>query len=79
MIRTVISLNPDEKHWLEVMARKKHMSMAALIRNAIASYRLQDESRLPNSIDFLLSKTKGIWKHHDGLDYQMNIRDEWDK
>lgn len=26
----------------------------------------------------LLEATKGTWKHGDGLDYQLNIRSEWD-
>jgi hypothetical protein len=25
----------------------------------------------------LLKKTKGSWKHGDGLDYQRNLRDQW--
>lgn len=26
----------------------------------------------------LLEATKGTWKHGDGLEYQLNIRSEWD-
>lgn len=29
-------------------------------------------------MDELLEKTKGIWTHGDGLDYQQMIRDEWE-
>lgn len=76
MIRTVISLEPNEKQWLDAMAKKNHMSMAALIRKAITTLRLQDEHPLPSDADSLLSKTKGIWTRQDGLDYQLNIRRE---
>lgn len=78
MIRTIISLDSDEKHWLDEVAKKKHISMAAVIRNAIKAYRLQNANYVPTNIDVLLSKTKGIWEHHDGLDYQSTIRDEWE-
>ena len=79
MIRTVISLDPNDKQWLDTMAKEKHISMAALIRNAIMAFRLQNENHLPNDTDLLLSKTKGIWPHQDGLNYQLNLRDEWDQ
>ena len=79
MIRTIISLNPDEKHWLDAMAKKKHLSMAAVIRNAIKAYRLHHTNDVQSDIDILLSKTKGIWKHQDGLNYQLTIRDEWER
>ena len=78
MIRTIISLNAEEKHWLDMAAKKQHVSMAAIIRDAIHLYRAQHTTKhVPTKIDSLLTKTKGIWPHEDRLHYQKKIRDEW--
>jgi hypothetical protein len=79
MLRTIISLEADEKDWLESMAKKKHISMAAVIRTAIKNYRLQHTSDVPSNFGRLLLKTKGIWQNQDGLDYQLSIRNEWEE
>ena len=79
MLRTVISLDPQEKAWLDQEAELEHVSMAAVVRKAILHYRLSLESKQNPNINTLLKKTSGIWKQGDGLAYQQKIRDEWDK
>src|SRR5437870_2988257 len=39
MIRTIISLNENEKKWLDQMSQIKHVPMAQIIREAIQEYR----------------------------------------
>lgn len=31
-----------------------------------------------DEFEYLLNKTKGIWKPGDGVDYQIKRREEWD-
>lgn len=79
VIRAIISLDAEEKRWLESMARKQHISMAAIIRNIIKEYRLQNKEYALTKIDALLAQTRGIWKDEDGSTYQHDIREEWDE
>ncbi len=79
MIRTIISLDNDEKKWLDRMAKKKHVSMAHIIRTAIYEYRKKYKDNMPTDLDALLSQTKNIWENKDGLEYQSEIRHEWGK
>ena len=51
--------------------------MAEVIRDAIGFYRHQKQKASPPSLKKLLSETKGIWKHGDGLTYQRKVRSEW--
>lgn len=79
MIRTIISLDNEEKKWLDKMAKKKQVSRAHIIRDAIHEYRKNHKDNIPTNLDVLLSKTKNIWEGRDGLRYQLTIRSEWDK
>jgi hypothetical protein len=73
--RTIITIETDDKIWLEQKARQSKESMAELIRRAIGEMRKREES----SFQGLLNQTAGIWKHGDGLQYQQDIRGEWDR
>lgn len=76
MVRTVISLDEEDKRWLDAMAREQHVPMAQVVRQALR--RLREESMRENSgWDELLRQTSGIWKKGDGLAYQRRARDEW--
>ena len=77
MVRTVVSLDMEDKTWLDRRARKESVSMAELIRKAIRRFREQSEPE-PQSLDQLLRETSGIWPGKDGLSYQLEVRDEWD-
>ena len=77
MVRTVISLEHDDKTWLDRRAKAEKTSMAEVIRRAVRRYRDDSEARaLP--IGDLLERTSGIWSQGDGLSYQQGIRGEWD-
>lgn len=76
MLRTVISLDPEDKRWLDRKAKETKMPIAAIVRQAIRRMRTEDEAKSP-SLDMLLERTKGMWKQQDGLAYQQSTRGEW--
>lgn len=76
MVRTVISLDEDEKRWLDERAAEEGVPMTELIRRAVRL--LREHSRLERpEWDDLLNRTAGLWKHGDGLEYQERVRGEW--
>lgn len=78
MIRTIIRLPASEKKWLDKIAKKKKVSMAQIIRESIVEYHRKHAKEAISNIDTLLAKTKGIWKKGDALEYQSDLRDEWE-
>jgi hypothetical protein len=78
MIRTVISLDSEDKAWLDRTARQEHTPMTRLVRRAIQRLRKESESS-PSRFDVLLRETSGIWKLGEGLAYQRRLRREWDR
>lgn len=77
MIRTSISLEPDDKRWLDRVAEAEQTSMAEVVRRAV---RLMRASAPPLDASFqdLLQATSGTWGEGDGLAYQNKTRAEWD-
>ena len=76
MVRTVISLDEEDKRWLDARARETHVPMAEVVRQAV--HKLREESaREARAVDELLQQTSGIWQQGDGLAYQRRMRDEW--
>ena len=76
MIRTIISLDLEDKQWLEQKAKETNRPVTAVVRQAIQRMRQEDELNSP-SLDLLLERTKGIWQGKDGLAYQQARRAEW--
>ena len=78
MPRTVISLSEQEKRWLDQQAHRENVPMTEIVRRALRCYR--ERQPLPDK-DFLqlLEETSGIWRHGDGLEYQLKLREEWDR
>lgn len=75
MIRTLISLDEQDKAWLDRRARETGQPMTALVRDAVALYRAQ--SRSTGDAGTLLERTRGLWKQGDGLAWQRTLRAEW--
>jgi hypothetical protein len=78
MVRTVISLDPEDKAWLDRQAKRERAPMTRLVRRAIQRLRKETEAN-PSKFDRLLHETSGSWKLGDGLMYQRKLRREWDK
>jgi hypothetical protein len=79
MVRTVISLDPEDKAWLDRKAQETGKPMTALVREAVTRYRSEDGRRGKASLGDLLDKTRGLWKRGDGLAWQKKMRDEWER
>ena len=72
-----MSLDPDDKQWLDRKAREERVTMTELVRQAVRLYRAEHESpRAP--VEKLLRKTSGLWRKSDGLEYQRASRAEWE-
>lgn len=79
MPRTIINLDPDDKAWLDRQARDRRVPMTELVRQAIRSYRVREESRGMPDLQAALCQTAGIWRQGDGLAWQARLRREWDR
>lgn len=73
MTRTIISLENDDKQWLDEEALRSGMPKSAIVRLSIRYMRLDRERSFEN----LLNQTSGTWKEGDGLAYQERLRSEW--
>ena len=76
MKRTVISLDKDDKEWLDQRARQEGVPMTELVRRAVRLLRARLE-RGELTFEQLLEQTRDTWPAEDGLDYQRRLRDEW--
>lgn len=64
MARILTDLPDDDIKWLDRRAAEKHQSRAALVREAIATYRAQSR---PSSDKSWLDQAFGIWKNRDDI------------
>ena len=78
MIRTVVSLDKEDKAWLDRKAAQEHVTMTEIVRRAVRRMR-KDSAGSPEAFDALLRETSGLWKQGDGLSYQANFRAQWDR
>ncbi len=78
MTRTIISLDPDDKAWLNRKAKQERTPMTELVRRAIRQFRKHSGPETAE-LDRLLRETAGLWKQGDGLAYQNRLRRGWDK
>jgi hypothetical protein len=76
LIRTLVSLDPDDKSWLDRTAMERGVPMTELVREAIRRLRAASESPA-ESHDVLLDRTRGMWRGEDGATWQDRLRDEW--
>jgi hypothetical protein len=77
MIRTVISIEPEEKAWLEQQAKSDNVTMTEMVRRAIRSYHESLLKQGKADVVSLLQETHGMGFQEDGLQYQDRLRDEW--
>jgi hypothetical protein len=76
MVRTIISLDEDDKAWLDRRAKEEGTTMTELVRRAVLLLRNQVRQTDP-PLEALIEETKGIWTEGDGLNYQERLRGEW--
>lgn len=76
MVRTVISLDEDDKRWLDARANDEGVPMTELVRRAVRRFR---EVESAPTFDELIDAARGTWRHGDGLAWQRALRGEWDE
>ena len=75
MTRLLLSLDDQDKTWLQRQAEERGVSMAEVVRSSIRTQRSRQETALRKALD----QTGGIWKQGDGLQYQRKLRSEWNR
>jgi len=73
MVRTIVSLDPADKSWLDRKAAETGRPMTEVVREAIRSMREREQG----SFRKLLVNTGGTWRKGDGLAYQRRVRRGW--
>ncbi|MBI2840302.1 MAG: ribbon-helix-helix protein, CopG family [Acidobacteria bacterium] len=76
MTRTIVSLDPQDKEWLDRMAKERDVPMTQIVRDAVRRLRREWSAESPDFKE-ILRQTSGIWRKGDGLDYQRMRRREW--
>jgi len=79
MPKTLINIDAGDKAWLDREARRQHVPMTELVRQAVRSYRIREESRRSPNLADALARTAGLWRHGDGLAWQQRLREEWSR
>lgn len=78
MIRTIVSLDEEDKAWLDRKAAQERVTMTEIVRRAVRRLR-KDSTGSPEAFDALLRETSGLWKQGNGLSYQVKLRAQWDR
>ena len=76
MTRTLITLDQDDKAWLDRKAKRVRTPMTELVRRAVRQFRKHSGPET-TELDRLLDETSGLWKKGEGLAYQNRSRREW--
>ena len=75
-MRTIVDIPDNHVKVLDQLSKKKKLSRANIIRQAIAGY-IANYNKSQKSYESAF----GVWKNKpiDGLAYQQKLRDEWNK
>jgi hypothetical protein len=73
MIRMLISLEENDRRWLEQRSQETGVPMSEVVRQAIRQ--AQESGR--KSMKELLASTQDLWRQGDGLRFQWRVRKEW--
>jgi hypothetical protein len=77
MVRTLITLDEEDKRWLEERSAAEGVPMAQLIRRAVKQMREQED--MTRRREALLGATRGLGSGEDGLRQQRKLRSEWNE
>lgn len=77
MVRTLISLDPKLKTWLDRQAKREGVSTAELVRRALERYRTQGEGKERDPKRRAVLNVRGVWRGPEPLAYQRALRAEW--
>ena len=74
--RTIITLPEDDRRWLLNYSRSRGISMAETVRQGIRGLKASEPQDIYLS---LLKRTRGLWRKGEALQYQREVRSEWDE
>ena len=80
MIRTVISIDDDEKLWLDRKAKEEGTTMTEVVRQAIRQYRMGGRKSAGRGKTYaeILQLSKGTWTQGDAVAWVRKLRaKEW--
>lgn len=74
-MRTIVDIPDIQVKALNQLSKKKRVSKAEIIRQALTNY-LNQSSKIKKSFD----DSFGLWKDKniDGIEYQKKLRNEWE-
>jgi hypothetical protein len=76
--RTIITISDEDKLWVENYSRSCGISMAEAFRRGLSRLKAAESE---STYKRIVNQTRGIggkWAREDGLEYQEQIRKEWD-
>ncbi|OGP69870.1 MAG: hypothetical protein A2Y80_09745 [Deltaproteobacteria bacterium RBG_13_58_19] len=73
--RIIITIQDDDKLWLEGYSKVHKISVAEAIRQGIGQLK---KNQRHQTYQKLVERTCGLWKKGDGLAYQKKMRAEWE-
>lgn len=73
-MRTIVEIPEQQIEALKALSEREGLSRAELMRRALAEYLTRHQTETDNS-------AFGLWRDNkqDGLDYQQELRKEWDE
>jgi hypothetical protein len=74
--RTMITISDDDKAWLKTYCRPHNVSMVEAIRRSISCLKTKEAK---DTYKAIVNKTRGSWQKEDGLQYQDQMRYEWER
>ena len=80
MVRTIISIDDDEKSWLDRRAKEQGTTMTEVVRQAIRQYRMggRKSSGKGQTYAEILKLSKGTWSQGDAVEWVRKQRaEEW--
>lgn len=73
-MRFLADLSDEDVKWLDALAAEQGKSRAAVLREAVSSYRTEQSKQG-------IERFFGLWARHgsavDGLDYERGMRGDW--
>ena len=74
--RLIVTLPEEDRKWLDGYSHAHCIPVAEAVRRGIRKLKDDDDA---GTYGNLLEKTGGLWEKGDGLNYQENIRSEWEQ
>lgn len=80
-MRTIVDIPEDQIKALDSLGKKDNLSRAELVRRAVQAYLEVEQGRTAGAVDAYFGFLQGVpdaFGGMDSLDYQQDMRGEWD-